>query len=174
VLCGVVAWIVAKLPSATARRAAAIAGASALTLVAAANALDVQREIDDYADLAAPYDALAAALAPSLAAVPSGGSVVVVDTGPRATIPRLVASIAERGTITKLIPDRSNAVEGLICLEDLINAATPRRPGSIARSVPLEETNDPRWIVWDGRSAQTLHSGPQAATPPERTFAAKR
>jgi hypothetical protein len=174
VLCGVVAWIVAKLPSATARRAAAIAGVSALALLAAGNALDVQREIDDYADLAAPYDALAAALAPSLAAVPAGGSVVVVDTGPRDTIARLAASLAERRTITKLIPSRSNAVEGLICLEDLLNVATPRRPGSIARSVALEETNDPRWIVWNGLTARTLPGAPQAATPPERTFAARR
>lgn len=173
VLCGAVAWLAPKLPSAIARKAAAVGGIATLALVVATNAINVQREIDDYALLAAPYDALAAALREPLSGVPPGGSVVVIDAGPRDTIKRLAATIAERGTITKLIPFRPKGIDGLIEIQDLINAATPRRPGSVARRVPVEEARDGRWIVWDGRAAQVLPGAPDVATPPERTFAAR-
>jgi hypothetical protein len=102
-----------------------------------------------------------------------GGRNMLIDAGPRDTIKRLAATIAERGTITKLIPFRPKGIDGLIEIQDLINAATPRRPGSVARRVPVEEARDGRWIVWDGRAAQVLPGAPDVATPPERTFAAR-
>jgi len=173
VLCGLVAWLAPRLTSARIRRMAVLLGVTALALVAAGNVLDVQREIDDYARLAAPYDRLAAALRDPLAAVEPGGGVVVVDAGPRDAIARLATGVAERGTITKLIPYRADAVDGLIYLEDLMNVATPRRPGSIARRVPLEEARDGRWIVWDGSAAHTLPGAPEVTPPPERLFAAR-
>jgi hypothetical protein len=173
VLCGVVAWLTPRLSSVMARRAAVLAGIGGLVLVVAANAIDIQREIDDYARLAAPYEALAAGLGDPLAAVESGGSVVVVDAGPRNTIQRLAEVVSERGTMTKLIPYRRNAIGGLIELQDLMNGATPRRPGSIAQGVPLEDARDGRWILWDGSVAQTLSGPPTVTLPRERTFAAR-
>ena len=173
VLCGVVAWIVRGLPSAAARRAAALAGITALGLVIAGNGLDIQREIDDYARLSTPYGALAAALADSLAAVEPGASIVVVDAGPRDTISRLAAGVAEHGTMTKLIPYRAEAIDGLIELQDLINATKPRHPGYLARRVPPEEARNGRWILWDGHAALSLPGPPDVAIPPERLFAVR-
>lgn len=173
VLCAVIARIAPRLASAAARRAAAVAGIAALGLLVAGNALDVGREIEDYALLAAPYDALAAALRGPLGAVEPGGSVVVVATGPGDTIAKLAASVAERGTITKLIPHRTRGIDGLIELRDLLNATTPRRPGSLAGRVPPEEARGGAWIAWDGRTARRLSGPPDVAIPTERLFAAR-
>ncbi len=59
--------------------------------------------------------------------------------------------IEERGNITKLIPYRRHAIDGLIELPDLLNVARPREPGVLGRPVPTADDTSIRWFAYDGR-----------------------
>ena len=128
-------------------RGAVIAG---VLLIASTNGLLVQREIGDYRLLAQPYMTLVENVAAGLAGIARGETFLVVDAAAQTTIADLTGRIEERGNITKLIPYRRHAIDGLIELPDLLNVARPREPGILGRPVPSAADASIRWFVYDG------------------------
>ena len=168
VLCGA-AGLLARLGAM--RRVATSAAVLLLVLVSVANVVNIQREIEDYRLLAAPYAACVESFRAPLRSLAPGESAVVVDLGPRDTIPKLVQTIDERGNMTKLIPYRAHGIGGLIQLSDLVNLVHDRAPGT------LGSTADPsipgaRWFVRTGDSLRELPGPPEGAIPPEIVFGA--
>ena len=142
---------------------AVIAG---VLLIAFANGLFVQREIGDYRLLAQPYKTLVENVAAGLAGIARGETFLVVDAAAQTTIADLTRRIEERGNITKLIPYRRHAIDGLIELPDLLNVARPREPGLLGRPVPSADDASIRWFVYDGRELRE--------TAPRRDVAVER
>jgi hypothetical protein len=111
----------------------------------------VQREIGDYRLLARPYMTLVENVTAGLAGIVPGETFLVVDAAAQRSIADLTGRIKERGNITKLIPYRRHAIDGLIELPDLLNVARPREPGTLGRPVPSAADASIRWFVYDGR-----------------------
>lgn len=135
------------------RRVAAgllLTGAAGL---AAANAILVQREIDDYRILGEPYANCFEALRPAAMTMRLGETLVVVETVPRGAIADLARRLDERGTIRKLVPERDAGVGGLIELADVVNAARPPGTGAYAVAVDPAEPGPRTILLWDGREA---------------------
>jgi hypothetical protein len=150
-----------------------LAGVSLILGVASivvGNALWVQREIGDYRQLAAPYTALVERVTPGLAGIAEGETFVLVDGAAQTTIMELTQRIQERGNMTKLIPYRRHAIDGLIELPDLLNVARPREPGLLGRAAPLvgslTEAAPIRWFFYDGQ--RLSEAAPREDLPPER------
>ncbi len=142
------------------RLAAGLAGLL-LALVLVADAVGVQREITDYDLLAAPYEACLRALEASVEALGPDESLVVLDASPRDAHVRLARTVAERGTMLKLIPTREGAVGGLIFLGDAINILKPRAPGLLGSRGMLQAPNAVHVLVYDGATVRDLDvSGP--------------
>jgi len=171
-LCGIVPWLADKMSGAPARRIAAAGAALGSVVVLAANLVSIQREIADYGVLSRPYGACVDALAPHLAAVARGESLIVVDVGRRDAIAELNRSIAERGNMTKLIPYRERGAGGLIELPDLLNTVR-RQPDLLGRAVDPDEPGPRRWVLYDGSRAWTPDAPPSDSIPAERRFAVR-
>lgn len=141
------------------RRALAVAlGAGAVMLVVA-NAIFVQREIDDYRIMGGPYARCLDALTPAALGLPAGGVLTVIETTPHTAIRDLVHTLSERGTMNKLVPERQGAVSGLIKLSDAINIARGRGTMFAVAAQPV--AGEPQTIVrWDG---QRIEPAPPAA-----------
>jgi len=105
-------------------------------------------------------------VAPDLAGIARGETFLVIDGAAQTTITELTARIQERGNITKLIPYRRHAIDGLIELPDLLNVARPREPGVLGRPVPSANDAQIRWFLYDGHGL--IETTPRAGTPPER------
>jgi hypothetical protein len=153
------------------RRAVVGLGGVAVTLLAVANVLLVQREIADYRILAQPYDACFRTLRGPVLALSAGETLVVAETQPRVVIPYLTGLMEQRGNIRKLIPERADGVGGLIVLADLVNAARPARTGTLAVAVDTTATGPRRIYLWDGRTAVPADALPDPA--PGRVLAAR-
>ncbi len=145
-----------------------------LTLVVfsilAVNAILVQREIADYRLLAQPYTTLIENVTPGLARIEQGETFLIVDGAAQTTIAELTQRIEDRGNMTKLIPYRRHAIDGLIELPDLLNVARPRQPGVLGRPVPKADDASIRWFVYDGNAL--LETTPREGVPPERVHRA--
>lgn len=137
----------------------------------AANALLVQREIEDYRSLAEPYAACFAALRPAAAAMRPGETLVVVETRPRGTVAELARRIDARGTIRKLVPERESGVGGLIELADIVNAARPPGTGRYAVAADPDAPGPRTIVAWDGLRATPIDAIPPA--PAGRVLAAR-
>jgi len=145
------------------RKAAVALGGVAVALLAAGNALLVQREIADYGMLAQPYDACFRTLRGPALALSSGETLVVAETQPRAVIPFLAGLMETRGNIRKLIPERADGVGGLIGLADLVNAARPARTGALAVAADPGSPGPRRIYLWDGRAAVPAETLPDSS-----------
>jgi len=121
-----------------------------LVVIVATNVISIQREIGDYRLLAEPYMSLAERTVPALASISNGETVVVVDGTPRTTIAELTERIQQRGNMTKLIPYRRHAIDGLIALPDLLNVVRPRKPGMLGRPAVEADEGSMRWFRYDG------------------------
>ncbi len=130
------------------------------------NGLLVQREIGDYRLLSRPYMTLVDNVSETLSGIEREEIFLVVDGAPQTTIAELTDRIVERGNITKLIPYRRHAIDGLIELPDLLNVARPREPGYLGRAVQTAEDGSIRWFLYDGR--RLLETSPRAGIPPQR------
>jgi hypothetical protein len=171
VLCGAVEEAARRLERPAPRRLAASLAGTALVLIAAANVLLVQREIDDYALLGRPYaECLQALGGPAEALVP-GETLVVADTGSRDAVVRLTRAIEERGSITKLVPFRARAVGGLVDLRDAVNMTRRGRDGLFAVAADPAAPGPLRIAIYDGRQASAAPALP--AVPPERIAAVR-
>ncbi len=135
--------------SAWARRLTIILLGVLAACLVVANALLVQKEIEDYRLLGEPYASCLEALRPAAHALLPGETLVIVETAPHTAIPRLAALLQERRSTSKLLPERKNAVGGLIYLSDAINAVRP--PGDFF-AIPVDpvEPGPRRVYVWDG------------------------
>jgi hypothetical protein len=169
--CGLLAHPRFPVLSGGTRRAVVALGAAAVILLAVANALLVQREIEDYRILAQPYDACFRALRGPALALSAGETLVVVETRPRLVIPFLAGLMEQRGNIRKLIPERADGVGGLIPLADLVNAARPGRTGCLALPADPAGPGPRRIYLWDGRAATPAATQPDP--PPGRVLAAR-
>ncbi len=152
------------------RRVVVALGVVAVTLLAVANALLVQREIADYRILAQPYEACFRTLRGAALALSPGETLVVAETQPRVVIPFLAGLMEKRGNIRKLIPERADGVGGLIALADLVNAARPARTGALAVAADPTAPGPRRIYLWDGRTAVPAEALPDPA--PGRVLAA--
>ncbi len=153
--------------SPAARRNAAVALGACTAILVVANTILVQREIGDYRLMAEPYARCHAALRSASGALAPGETLVVVETAPHTAIPDLARELAARGNMSKLLPERANAVGGLIELTDAINAGRRRGdllaiPGDLSAAWPR------RVVVWDGARAT-----PANEPPPGRALAAR-
>jgi len=169
--CGLLAHPRFPKLSAGMRKAVVALVVVAVTLLTAANALLVQREIVDYGILAQPYDACFRTLRGAALALSPGETLVVAETGPRAAIPFLAGLMEQRGNIRKLIPERAGGVGGLIALADLVNAARPSRTGALAVAADPADPGPRRIYLWDGRAALAADALPVPA--PGRVLAAR-
>jgi len=148
------------------RASVAVAVASLLL----GNGLLIQREIGDYRLLAKPYTRLLENVSAGLAGIQTGDTFLVVDASPNTTIGELAAAIRERGNITKLIPYRRHAIDGLIELPDLLNVARPREPGLLGSPVTSADDASIRWFRYDGLGL--IETTPRTGVPPERVHRA--
>jgi len=187
VLCGAVEWVAARRGLSNLRRAAPALAGGALALVAATNAILIQREIEDYALLAEPYAACLEALRRPAADLRPGETLIVADTSARDAVARMNRLTFERGTMVKLIPYRAAAVGGLIRLPDAVNIVRRGRDGWLgAPTTPAEAvpgTAAPaatapdapaaarRIYVYDGLRTNPLPDLP--AVPASRLFLAR-
>jgi hypothetical protein len=130
-----------------------------LALVLVADAISIQREITDYDLLAAPYEACLRALEEPVRALGPNESLVVLDASPRDAHVRLARTVAERGTMLKLIPSREGAVGALVFLDDAINILRPRAPGLLGSRGILQEPAEIHVVVYDGTTAWDLDVG---------------
>jgi hypothetical protein len=153
------------------RRTVTVLAAVAVVLLAAGNALLIQREIEDYRILAQPYDACFRTLRGPALALSPGETLVVVETQPRVAIPFLAGLLEKRGNIRKLIPERADGVGGLIALDDIVNAARPARTGALAVAADPATPGPRRIYLWDGRTAAPADTLPDPA--PGRILAAR-
>ncbi|HEU4403126.1 MAG TPA: hypothetical protein VFT43_13590 [Candidatus Polarisedimenticolia bacterium] len=171
ILCGAASRIGALIGSAGGRRAAVALGVMALLLVGSTNVILIQREIGDYALLGGPYAACLEALRLPAAALQPGETLVLVDRSPRDTVDRLTELAAERGGITKLIPYRAAAVDGLVSLSDAVNIVRRGREGLLGAAVSGAAAEGPaaaprRVYVYDGLRVQEVATPP--SVPPGR------
>jgi hypothetical protein len=127
-----------------------------LALIAAANVIFIQREIGDYRLLAEPYAALVENSSAALSTIKNGEEFLVLDAAAQTTIAALTARIEEHGNITKLIPYRRHAIDGLIALPDLINVARPREPGTLGRPSTHADDATTRWFLYDGAGLREI------------------
>jgi len=171
-LCGIVPQVAELMRGAVARRVAQVAAGLLLVLVPVTNLFFIQREIEDYRVLSEPYAACVETLEPYLLAVPEGQDLVVIDVGPRDAIAELSRTITERGNVSKLIPYRERAIDGLIELPDLLNAVR-REPGKLGRAIDARGARPDRWIVYDGSRAWPIEQPPPDSVPVDRRFAAR-
>ncbi len=171
VLCGLAGWAGRRISGRDARRAAAGLAALALLLIAAANVIRIQREIDDYAILAEPYADCLRALRQPVGDLRAGETLIVVDASPRSAVQRIAWLLDERGTITKLIPYRPRGIGGLIELPDAINLLRKGGEGLFGLPTPSESANRRRVYVYAGRNAAEVTETP--AVPEDRLFAAR-
>ena len=143
-----------------ARRAVVGVVLTGAAILFVANAIFVQREIDDYRILAEPYARCLDALRPAALALAPGATLTVVETVPHTAIPELVRVLSARGNITKLIPERKTAVGGLIELSDAINIARGRGSTFAVATEPREE--ETRSIVtWAGSRVLPARGQPE-------------
>jgi len=170
VFCAVCSALAPHLRSLPLRRLAGVALALAVLSIVVGNALLVQREIADYRQLAAPYSALVDQVAPGLAGIAEGETFLVVDGARQTTIAELTRRIEERGNMTKLIPYRRHAIDGLIELPDLLNVARPREAGRLGRAESVADDASIRWFVYDG--TRLVETAPRDGVPPERVHRA--
>lgn len=168
VFCALCAAIAPALRSPALRRWVALATGACIALILLANGLRIQREIGDYRLLAEPYAALVRRFAPVLAGIAAGETFLVVDAAPQTTIPELTRRVRERGTITKLIPYRRHAIDGLIELPDLLNVARPRVPGTLGRPVLEADDASIRWFRYDGNAVVEIPAQASSAIRIER------
>ncbi len=138
----------------------------AIASILGANVLWTQREIGDYRLLAQPYTKLVDEVAPVLSRIEPGETLLVVDGAPQTTIPALTERIVARGNITKLIPYRRHAIDGLIELPDLLNVARSRVPGYLGRVAEPEDDLAVRWFFYGGNGL--VETTPRTGVPPER------
>ena len=127
-----------------------------LAVVLSADAIHVQKEMTDYGLLAAPYEACLRALEGPVQALKPHESLVVLDASPRDAHVRLARTVAERGTMLKLIPLRERAVGGLIYLDDAINILKPRAPGLLGSRGILQAPAEVHVVVYDGTTTREL------------------
>ena len=134
-----------------------LAGGGAL---AVANAVFVQREIEDYRILGAPYARCLDALRPAALALHPGAALTVVETAPHTAIAELTRVLSARGTITKLIPERKMAIGGLIELSDAINIARGRGSTfAIAKDPAVAGAH--AVVTWDGLRIEPSETRPE-------------
>jgi hypothetical protein len=151
---------------------------TAIIAISATNLLLIQREVEDYRLLSQPYMDLVERASTPLASVAAGQSLVYVDGSSQTTIRELTETIQERGNITKLIPYRRHAIDGLIELPDLLNVARARQAGQLGRGLsPPElkldslETVDAVWLFDDGHQLRRVEAT-TAGLPDERVHRA--
>lgn len=172
VLCGIGDVVWRALRGGPGRSATGALTASALTLLTAANVLRIQREIDDYAILARPYEACLASFREPVRTLRAGETLVLVDASSHDVVRQLGETIRARGNMSKLVPYRPGAVGGLIGLADLINALH-REPGMLAHRAEPGTSPHERFMVYDGRSVRELAALPASNdVPRERLHAA--
>lgn len=152
VFCAVCAALGPLLRTASLRRLVQASLTLGVVSIFLANGLLVQREIGDYRLLAQPYGALVENVTAGLAGIARGETFLVIDDSAQTSIADLTRRIEERGNITKLIPYRRHALDGLIELPDLLNVARPREPGILGRPVPTADDASIRWFVYDGHA----------------------
>ena len=163
--CALCMAIVPLLKSASTVRIARLALIAGLVAIVATNGLLVQREIGDYELLADPYMELVENVRPGLEQIEAGETFVIVDAAPQTTIRNLTTTIQERGNITKLIPYRKYALDGLIQLPDLLNVARERTPGLLGRPVESADDATLRWFAYDGEQLRPI--APQQGVSPQ-------
>jgi hypothetical protein len=130
--CGVLEWVRCCTMTKAFRRLSALTAGCAVVLLIAVNVVLVQREIEDYRVLSEPYRACLDLLRAPAQELEPGQTLVVADISPRDAIARLNRFVAERGTITKLIPERPQGVGGLVALDDAVNILRARERGIMA------------------------------------------
>jgi hypothetical protein len=172
VFCALCTAIRPHLRSDILRRWVPLGAAAAIVLVLLANTLRIQREIGDYRVLAQPYGELIERFGPAVSTLAPGEVILVVDAAPQTTIRDLTREINERGNMTKLIPYRRHAIDGLIELPDLLNVARPRLPGTLGRPVPEAGDSTIRWFRHDGISVSEVQAQPLDTIPVERVHRA--
>ena len=155
VLCGLVEHVKERLPTTSLRRMTAALALAAAAVVLVVNIVLIQREIADYARLAARYEACLAALRPLADVIHDNMNVVVVDTSGHSAIPAMIDESWENGGIVKLIPARSWAVGDLVPLADAINIYR-RGESSWALAGLRSDPAETRRFVFDGRRLQAL------------------
>ena len=170
VFCAVCVALGPLLRTASLRRLTGASLTVAVVSLLLGNGLFVQREIGDYRRLAQPYMTLVENVAPGLAGIATGETFLVVDTTSQTTIAELTGRIEQRGNITKLIPYRRHAIDGLIELPDLLNVARRHERGVLGRPVPSADDASIRWFFYDGSGLR--ETAPRAGVPPERVHRA--
>ena len=170
--CAACAALAPALRSDVLRRWVPAALALGVALVTLGNGLRIQREIGDYRLLAEPYGTLVERVAPALESIERGQTFLVVDTAAQTTIRDLVERIRERGNMTKLIPYRRHAIDGLIELPDLLNVARERSPGALGRAVMEADDSSIRWFQYDGVSLVEIAPRPIEKIPIARVHRA--
>ena len=74
--------------------------------------------------------------------------------------------------MTKLIPYRRHAIDGLIELPDLLNVARERSPGALGRAVTEADDSSIRWFQYDGASLEEIAPRPIEKIPIARVHRA--
>ena len=141
-------------------------------MVLVTNVVFIQREIADYGELSRPYAACVAALAPHLADLGAGETVIVADVGPRDAIAVLAGTMSERHNMNKLIPYRKNGIDGLIELPDLVNTVRRER-GRLGRRIDVPASGARRFVAYDGERAWLAPEPAHGTIPDERLFAVR-
>jgi len=140
-------------------------------LVIVANGLFVQREINDYAELARPYTRCLEALRGAVMAMVSGETFVVVDVSGADTVLQMQEQMRQRGNMNKLIPYRQHGVGGLIELHDAINILKSGEDGLLGRPVPADPSTPSTLVVYDGRRAWRIDGDTSLAASTRRLAA---
>lgn len=170
ILSAVIARLAPHVTSVRARGVAWVGTATALALIIAANVVSVQREIEDYALLARPYEMCLERLKVPAFALTPGETLVVADTSPRDAVPAMYALVRARGSMTKLIPFRERAVEGLVDLASAVNIIRGSATG-LAIQVPLDPAASDLVYIDDGSAVRPTDSIPDV--PPDRLSAVR-
>ncbi len=155
------------------RRLAGIVVGAGLVSLLSLNAWRIQLEIEDQVTISAPYQALAALARGPLSAVQSGETVVVADLSAGDAISRLSSALAQRPTMTKLLPMRPRGIDGLIEVPDLLNAARAREPGQLGYPVAAPGVAPLRVFAYDGRQFVEVREELLENVPADRLFAAR-
>jgi hypothetical protein len=141
-------------------------------LVIVANGLFVQREINDYAELARPYARCLEALRDAVMSMTSGETFVVVDVSGADAVLRMQERMRLRGNMNKLIPYRQNGVGGLIELHDAVNILKSGEGGLLGRPVRAAPSEPSTLVIYDGRRAWRT-DGDDSPEATSRRFAAR-
>ena len=171
VVCGLLELLVRALRGAEAKRVLRPLVATLALLLVVGNALFVQREIEDYAELALPYERCLEVLRGEVMALTSGETFVVVDVSGAETVLRMQEQMRQRGNMNKLIPYRQEGVGGLIELHDAINILRAGEDGLLGRPVKPDPSTPATRVLYDGQRARRIESGLSPATS-TRLFAA--